>query len=170
MKNFMKNSILNLNRSNHINDVYMMHYNYDDSLGTNRESYYNEYALGCRVNCGLVLITSMSIRTPVMWRTLVATITTPLRILARSMPTSTTTRPTTTPIIAGALSRLNPILDGIFLLRGEVIPRLNIGSLHSFFSRNFFHRFNETKKLVNDFCTLQPYRLSSIKIARLEVG
>jgi len=166
MKNFMKNSILFFNRSNHINDTYKMHYSYDNSLGTNCKSYYDEYVLGCGVNLGL----GMSIPTRVRWRTLAATTTTPLRMLALSTPISTIRRRTTTTIIAGVLSRLNPILDGIFLLRGEVIPRLNIGSLHSFFSRNFFHRFNETKKLVNDFCILQPYRLSSIKIARLEVG
>lgn len=147
-----------------------MHYSHDNSLGTNCKSYHDEYVLGCRVDRGLERISSMSTLTRGRWPMLAATITITLRILGLSTPGSTTTRRTTTPIMWGALWRLNPILDGIFLLRGEVIPRLNIGSLHSFFSQNFFHRFNETKKLVNDFCTLQPYRLGSIKIARLEVG
>ena len=148
------------------NDIYKLQYNYNDSLETNRELYYIGYILGCGVKFG----PGMSILTLGTWPMLAATITMTQRILVRFTPMSTTTRRTRTRTTVRASWRLNPILDGISLLRGEVIPRLDIGSLHSFFSRNFFHRFNEIKKLVNDFCTLQPYRLSSIKIARLEVG
>lgn len=166
MKNFIKNIILLFNRSNHYNDTYNLQYSHDDSLEKNRKSYYAEYVLGCRVK----FEPGMSILTLGRWRTLAATITMTRRIPVRSTPMSTTTLRTRTRIIVRVSWRLNPILDGISLLRGEVIPRLYIESLHSFFSRNFFHRINDIKKLVKDFCTLQPYRLSSIKIARLEVG
>lgn len=164
----MKNPILNFNSDNTTNDASKLQYSNDNSLGMNCESCYAEHALGCKVELGL----GMSILTPGTWPMLAATITIPLRIQGRFTPMSTIRRRTRTPTTVLASSLLNPIHGWYFSFSRRINTTIKYRIFtFSFFSRNFFHRFYEIKKkLVNDFCILQPYRLSSIKIARLEVG